>query len=244
MEKDAKKSRISWAKLPFSRIFGRIIEFFGWRLLLGMIAALVSMIIFIWLARGVFEGSTYFDDSIREAVHRIASPVLTTLMLFITRLGSARVLVPLGICVGVVFILLRWKRALAFFVFTMAGEIILEFVLKTSFARARPETFFDYPPPSSYSFPSGHAFASLCFYGILAWLITARLQNKVLKFAVWALAAALIFLIGASRVYLGVHYPSDVIGGYLTAVIWVVTVALGDFWFSRRRVGARTARPQ
>lgn len=236
-EKDAKRSRISWGKLPFTGIFRRILEFFGWRLLLGMITALISVIAFIWIADGVFKGGTrYFDDQVREAIHRIASPELTALMLFITRLGSAQVLVPLGICVGVAFILLRWKRAVALFAVTMGGEIILEFVLKNIFQRVRPETFFDYPPPSSYSFPSGHALASLCFYGIVAWLVTARLKNNFLKFTIWVFAVALIFLIGTSRVYLGVHYPSDVIAGYLTAVVWVVTVALGDFWFGRRRV--------
>jgi undecaprenyl-diphosphatase len=228
--------RVSWAKLSFPKVFGRVIEFFGWRLLLGLIAAFVSVISFLWLADEVFEGSTrYFDDRIRESIHQISGPVLTGLMLFITALGSAPVLVPLGICLAVVFFLLRWKRALALFAVTMAGELILEHVLKTIFQRVRPEAFFDYPLPPSYSFPSGHALASFCFYGILAWLITARLKNNILKFVIWALAVVLVFLIGTSRVYLGVHYPSDVIAGYLTALVWVMTVALGDFWFGRRK---------
>jgi len=237
MENDAKRSRISWAKLPFTGIFKRVIEFFGWPLLLGLMAALVSVIAFLWLADEVFEGSTgYFDNYVREAIHAVAGPALTALMFFITALGSAPVLVPLGICIGVVFIYLRWKRAVVLFAVTMAGDLILDFILKITFQRLRPEAFFDYPLPSSYSFPSGHSIAALCFYGILAWLVTARLKNNLLKIAVWILAIALILLIGISRIYLGVHYPSDVIAGYLTAVVWVVTVALGDFWFGRRRV--------
>jgi undecaprenyl-diphosphatase len=129
---------------------------------------------------------------------------------------------------------MRWKRAFVLFAITMLGELVLDNVLKAIFQRVRPEAFFDYPLPDSYSFPSGHSFASFCFYGILAWLITARLDNNLLKILIWTAAAILVLLIGTSRVYLGVHHPSDVIAGYLTALIWVMTIALGDFWFSRR----------
>jgi undecaprenyl-diphosphatase len=202
-----------------------------------MLAAMVSLGIFIWLVDEVFEGETrVFDETIRMAVHQIASPLMTSFFIFITALGSAPVLVPAGILIGIVFAWMRWKRALVLFVLTMAGHLVSEFILKEVFQRVRPEAFFDYPQPLSYSFPSGHSFASLCFYGILAWLITARLENIYAKIAIWTFAIGMILLIGTSRVYLGVHFPSDVIGGYLTAFVWVVTVALGDFWFGRRRI--------
>lgn len=198
---------------------------------------MVSLGIFIWLVDEVFEGETrVFDETIRMAVHQIASPLMTSFFIFITALGSAPVLVPAGILIGIVFAWMRWKRALVLFVLTMAGHLVSEFILKEVFQRVRPEAFFDYPQPLSYSFPSGHSFASLCFYGILAWLITARLENIYAKIAIWTFAIGMILLIGTSRVYLGVHFPSDVIGGYLTAFVWVVTVALGDFWFGRRRI--------
>jgi undecaprenyl-diphosphatase len=112
----------------------------------------------------------------------------------------------------------------------MFGEVILLFALKASFHRARPEPFFNYELPASFSFPSGHSLSSFCFYGVLAWLITARMKNHNLKMLVWFLAVLLVLFIGLSRIYLGVHYPSDVLAGYAAGLVWIVTVSLGDFF--------------
>jgi len=214
-----------------------MIEVLGLELFLGLILAIVSAAVFVWLADEVFEGSTkLFDDSIRNWLHQAATPALTQLMILFSFTGSFSWLLPLGVLVFLIFLYLRRKRALILFLLTMAGEQILEPTLKYFFHRARPEAFFDYPLPASYSFPSGHAFAALCFYGILAWLITARLENTLLRSVIWIFTVLLIFSIGLSRVYLGVHYPSDVIAGYLAAIIWVITVAIGDLWFSRRKI--------
>ena len=230
------KQRKKWAKVPLPKVFIRMLEVLGPELFAGLVLAVISAAVFIWLADKVFSGSTkYFDDGIRETLHQAASPALTQLMLVVTFAGSFDFLFPLGCAVFIVLLYLRWKRALVLFLLGMAGEMILEPVLKNLFARARPEAFFDYLKPASYSFPSGHAFAALCFYGILAWLITERLENTALKLVIWAFAVPLIFLIGTSRIYLGVHYPSDVVAGYLMAFVWVITIALGDLWFRRRR---------
>lgn len=106
---------------------------------------------------------------------------------------------------------------------------------KLSFQRPRPVPFFDTPLPSSYSFPSGHALFSFCFYGMLAAIITARLHSRSARTVIWLLAGVLVALIGLSRIYLGVHYPSDVLAGYAAALVWVVAVAFGDHMLSRRR---------
>jgi undecaprenyl-diphosphatase len=110
----------------------------------------------------------------------------------------------------------------------MAGAVILNFVLKTSFARTRPLPFFDTPLPSSYSFPSGHALFALCFYGVLAWLIAAGIRSQALRISIWTVAVLLVLLIGLSRIYLGVHYPSDVIAGYAASIVWIVAVISAD----------------
>lgn len=110
----------------------------------------------------------------------------------------------------------------------MLGEIIFNPALKTYFGRARPDAFFDYSLPSSLSFPSGHAFGSVCFYGILAWLIASRVPDKRAKIAIGVSAFVLIFFIGLSRIYLGVHYPSDVLAGYAAGLFWIGVVALTD----------------
>ena len=223
--------------MPFAKIAARIIEFFGWRLLVGLIFAVGALIFFGWLASEIFEGETkIFDETIRQAIHQTATPALTGLMIFISFIGAPVFLAISGVVALIIFLRLKWRRAAVLFVITMAGEIILDLTLKAFYARVRPEPFFDYHLPSSYSFPSGHALGSFCFYGILAWLVTARLENRTAKIVIRIFAAALIFLIGFSRIYLGVHYPSDVVGGYSAALVWTVTVALGDFFFNRRKL--------
>ena len=120
-------------------------------------------------------------------------------------------------------------------VLTVAGAALLNWLLKFSFGRTRPEAFFDYPLPGSPSFPSGHALYVASIIGGMAALLTARLKHGALRVGVWSAAVFLILLVGFSRVYLGVHYPSDVLAGYSIAVIWVTFVALGDRLARHRR---------
>jgi undecaprenyl-diphosphatase len=184
---------------------------------------------FGWLSEEVFEGETRtFDESIRNLVHGFASPPVTALMKFFSFLGSPLFLVILGAIVIASLLYLKHKRALVLFLISVAGELALDLALKAFFGRVRPAAFFDYPLPSSYSFPSGHAFGSLCFYGILAWLTAARLPNKAAELAIGILAALLIFFIGFSRIYLGVHFPSDVLAGYAAGLFWIGVIALTD----------------
>lgn len=232
-----KNERTNWAKMPFAKVAARIAEFFGLRLLIGLILAVGALIFFGWLADEIFEGDVkIFDETVRQAANQIASPMLTHWMKFLSFVGSAIVLAPLGIVIVVIFLRLKWRRATVLFAVAMAGEVILSMTLKGVFRRTRPDAFFGYELPSSYSFPSGHSLGAFCFFGILAWLITARLENRTAKILIWILAVTLIFSIGFSRIYLGVHFPSDVVGGYSAALVWTVTVALGDFFFNRRNL--------
>src|SRR5262249_18612156 len=109
-----------------------------------------------------------------------------------------------------------------------------DLALKYAFHRPRPPVFFG-AQPHSYSFPSGHALCSFCFYAVLAGLIAARTRSLALRIAVAALAAVLVIAIGLSRVYLGMHYPSDGLGGYLAASVWVSAMLVLDRWRQRRQ---------
>ena len=222
-------------KAGWPDLFRRLWEFIGLRLLLGLTTAIIGLFFFGWLTDEVLEGETAkFDNAVRLFVHESASPVVTELMRFATFLGSTWFLIALGLGIAVIFYLVGWRRALILFVTTMAGAIILNFALKTVVHRARPEPYFETPLPSSFSFPSGHALFSVCFYGALAWLLTARIRNRTGQIGIWAFSVLLIFLIGLSRVYLGVHYPSDVIAGYAAASIWVFAIAFGDSMLKKR----------
>jgi undecaprenyl-diphosphatase len=109
---------------------------------------------------------------------------------------------------------------------TVIGGSLLMGVLKISFHRPRPQPFFDTLLPASYSFPSGHALLSFCLYGAAAALFSADQKKLWVRIAIWTVAAVLVGAIGFSRVYLGVHYPSDVLAGYLGALVWVLGVGI------------------
>ena len=145
------------------------------------------------------------------------------------------VLLSIGWCVY-----FRRIRAAALLAITMLGAALLEMILKLAFHRPRPVAFVG-PTPSSSSFPSGHAIGALCFYGVLAAIVSTRIRERLAKVLIWAAAVFLTAMIGFSRIYLGVHYPSDVVGGYFAAVVWVTTVAFVDKMFTDgERVKARS----
>jgi len=156
------------------------------------------------------------------------SPLWTSLFLAVTKLGSTVYLTIIGSAAGIVFIGFRWFRPLGLFIIAMIGQAILHNGAKLYFARPRPAAMISYPAIETFSFPSGHALSSFCLYAALVWLITNRLENPALKAAIWAAALLLIFLIGLSRVYVGVHYPSDVLAGWLAAGILTTAVMLSD----------------
>jgi undecaprenyl-diphosphatase len=210
----------------------------------GLAAAALALYAFTGLAEEVREGDIrHFDETVFALSNRLASPALTGFMRAVTRLGSSWFLIGAGSCVVLAFALARWRRAALAFLLTMAGAALLNVSLKLAFRRERPEPFFGTPLPDSYSFPSGHALLSFCFYGVIAAVIAARLRAAGPRAAVWGAAAILVALIGLSRVYLGVHYPSDVLAGYAAALVWVVAVALADRVLqTRARAGEKQPR--
>jgi undecaprenyl-diphosphatase len=134
-----------------------------------------------------------------------------------------------------VFFYFRLARLAALLAITMVGMAALEVALKLAFHRPRPVAFFG-PTPSSYSFPSGHAMGSVCFYGILAAILAARACGRVAKSSIWTAAVLFVGMIGYSRIYLGVHYPSDVIAGYCAGAVWVGAVGfLGKIFTAGRK---------
>jgi undecaprenyl-diphosphatase len=159
-----------------------------------------------------------------------------------SRYGAPRALTPLVLLLGFAFVFRGWPRGGILVVVTLIGATLLDVTLKTAFGRARPAPFFDYPVPDSPSFPSGHALFAACVFGGLAVVASARLDRLVARLAVWVVALTLIALIGLSRVYLGVHYPSDVLAGYLVGAIWVAAIAAGDRLLRRPAMRRRAPR--
>jgi undecaprenyl-diphosphatase len=200
----------------------------GFLLLGALLIAATALFAFGWLAEEMLEGDTrQFDEFVRTAVHQLATPGLTRLMQVFSFLGSVAAVTAMclaAICVSLYF---RRTRTAALLAITMLGVAALDVALKVAFHRPRPVAFFG-ATPSSYSFPSGHALGSLCFYGILAAILAPRVRGWGAKFSVWMATVLLVGMIGFSRIYLGVHYPSDVIAGYCAAAVWVGAVGILD----------------
>jgi undecaprenyl-diphosphatase len=204
-------------------------------LLAGLIIAAAGIWLFSMLGREVLAGLTPGVDEMRTVVHAAASPGLTKVMIAASRYGGPTWLISTGLVLAVVFRVRGWDRGALLVVVTLAGAGILDTVLKMSFARVRPMAYFDYPLPASASFPSGHALYATSFFGGVAVLLSTRVRSLAVRIAIWCIAVLLIGLIGLSRVYLGVHYPSDVLAGYSAGAFWVAAVALGDRLMARRR---------
>jgi undecaprenyl-diphosphatase len=200
----------------------------GFLLLGALLIAATALFVFGWLAEEMFEGDTrQFDAFVRTAVHQLATPGLTRLVQVFSFLGSIAAVTAMCLVVVCVSLYFRHARTAALLAITMLGVAALDVALKHAFHRPRPVAFFG-ATPSSYSFPSGHALGSLCFYGILAAILAPRARGRGAKFCVWMVAVLLVGMIGFSRIYLGVHYPSDVIAGYCAAAAWVGAVGFLD----------------
>lgn len=201
----------------------------------GLVVAVILTFALAWLAREVLRGETqHFDAHVRTVIHEHAGPYLTRAMVAATIMGEPYALWP---AVGLVFVLFYRAgrvRTAQLFAVAMGGALVLEVALKELFRRPRPESFFHYPLPTSYSFPSGHALFAVAFYGTVAALVSPLLKKMYLRILLWAAVAILVAAIGYSRIYLGVHYPTDVIAGYAAALIWVIAVAIGNHVRQRR----------
>ena len=214
----------------------RLFEFLSLSLLLGLATAIVALIFFGWLADEALEGDArQFDEATRAAVHHLATPFLTAIMRGFSFVGSTIALSLGTVFVVVQFAMRKWGREAKLFAITMIGAGLLNVTLKLAFKRPRPVPFFNLTPPETYSFPSGHSLTSAVFFGALAAILTARIKSKRVRTGVWIVATAMFLLIGLSRIYLGVHYTTDVIAGFAAALIWILVVRFVEMELARRR---------
>ncbi|HKG47282.1 MAG TPA: phosphatase PAP2 family protein [Pyrinomonadaceae bacterium] len=214
----------------------RSFEFLSLSLLLGLGTAIAALIFFGWLADEALEGDArQFDDVTRATVHQFASPLLTAIMRGFSFLGSTIALTVATIFVVVRFAMRKWGREAKLFAVTMGGAGLLNITLKLAFKRPRPVPFFNLTAPETYSFPSGHSLTSAVFFGALAAILTARIKSKRVRTAIWIVSTAMFLLVGLSRIYLGVHYTTDVIAGFAAALIWILVVRFVEMQLARRK---------
>lgn len=184
------------------------------------IICFVSLILFLALAEDVFHHDIMKGDIIgyQFISTYLIHPSLTPIVKIITWFGSATCLLPLTI---ILLILIKNKKIGILIGTNLITITILNQALKFIVQRPRP-TEFRLINESGYSFPSGHSMISMAFYGFLIYLMNKYIQNKGLKITLILLLSSLIVMIGISRIYLGVHYTSDVCAGFLISVAYLI----------------------
>ncbi len=183
------------------------------------ILALVCAIILVFVIENIFDNEIKsFDMKIYSVISKAISSNTTQIMKIITAMASAGVLC--AICLTVLAFIKNKKYgfiiSLNIFIST-----ILNLILKNIFERPRPEGY-RLIEESGFSFPSGHSMASMAFYGLIIYLIFKKVRNNYIKWISISLLSILILLVGISRIYLGVHYASDVIGGFCFSIIYLI----------------------
>jgi undecaprenyl-diphosphatase len=202
----------------------------------GFVALLACLLALGAIAEDVHnQEANALDALANPLLHSLSSPILDAVMGTLTNLGSTIVVVPLFV-VALVLLIWRHRREALFLAVSMAGSLVLNQSLKLIFQRPRPQLAWAQVQPE-YSFPSGHAMNSIVFYvavALIVWVLWGRRAGLIAT----VLAIVLALLIGTSRIYLGYHYFTDVVGGLLAGAAWLIIVAAaldGGLWLSRWR---------
>ena len=190
-------------------------------LVVGAIIAVAATVAFASLAENVLEGGTQtFDVAILEWLHGHQSKTLTAVMVEMTYLGTGTVVI---VVVGVAALFLwhtEHKHSARLLLAATIGNILLNGALKLVYHRPRPSVFAWQTTAVSSSFPSGHAMSATVVYGTVAYLLLRLQKHRWAKMLTLTGATLLILLICLTRLYLGVHYPSDVLGGIVVGLAW------------------------
>lgn len=190
-------------------------------LVVGAIIAVAATVAFASLAENVLEGGTQtFDVAILEWLHGHQSKALTAVMVEMTYLGTGTVVI---VVVGVAALFLwhtEHKHSARLLLAATIGNILLNGALKLVYHRPRPSVFAWQTTAVSSSFPSGHAMSATVVYGTVAYLLLRLQKHRWAKMLTLTGATLLILLICLTRLYLGVHYPSDVLGGIVVGLAW------------------------
>ena len=201
------------------------------RYILLFLCLILFSIILINVLKGNIQG---FDSNIYNLISSIKSNFMDMFFKTITRFGDEEVLI---LIVVACLIFIKNRRIGGSIAINLASVGLINHLLKEIIQRPRPPIEFRMVEESSFSFPSGHAMASMAFYGLIMYYVCKYVKNKTVKYIFCATLSILIFLVGISRIYLGVHYASDVLAGFLFSVVYLVlyvTFALKIFKINKK----------
>ena len=201
------------------------------RLLLIFVGVLLPLWGFGELAEDLHEGEVFFFDApVLAFAHTLARDGWDTFFVRISALGYTYGVLPADVGIVLALALARKLREGLFAGFAIVGSALLNVGVKQLFARERPSMWESIAPESSFSFPSGHAMGSMtlaCVLVLLAW-------HTRWRWPLLAIASVFVALVGLSRIYLGVHYPSDILAGWAAAITWTAAIYLLVFPHGRR----------
>lgn len=203
--------------------------------LAGIAVAALAMWGFATIAEEVLEKETYaFDTSILLALRKLHAPVLDRIMLGFTFLGEPNLLLAIAVSLGILLLVRHHKSEAATIAIAGSGAVGLNILLKQLFARDRPQLWERAVDVRFYSFPSGHAMVSMVMYGLFGYFLAARFPKQ--KWWIYSLTIVLIAVIGFSRLYLGVHWPTDIIAGYTAGLVWLIAcISSLEIWKEYQR---------
>lgn len=211
------------------------LQYLSVHLVVGLVVSFICLGVFAKLAGEIFEREwvVSVDNVVANAFHANATPLATGFFLAITRFGLELLWI-ITILFGIYFIYKRQWAYLLMLVITIGGGQLLNSSLKLFFSRPRPT--FDDPIITAlhYSFPSGHAMLSFITYGLLAYFLVIHTTSRPRKLLIITVAVLLIGLIGLSRIYLGVHYVSDIVAGYAAGGFWLSTCITALYYIQHR----------
>lgn len=191
----------------------------------GLVAAALALWVFAQLADEVLEKETQaIDTTILLAISHLHTPLLDQVMLGVTFLGQPSVLVVVTLSLGIVLLYQRRRFEATTLTIAALGAVGLNYLLKHLFARDRPVLWERIVDVRYYSFPSGHAMVSMVIYGFICYLLVTRFP----RWRGWIFSSTILLIvaIGFSRLYLGVHWPTDVAAGYAAGLVWLIACIL------------------
>jgi membrane-associated phospholipid phosphatase len=215
-------------------------EYLGLHLTIGLLLSLLTLGLFALVAHvAIGHGAVVrFDEQLGEhlAEHRAAHPWVRNFFLGVTQVGSVDVMIALVLGIALLLLVRRQRLLAIVWLVAVAGGGLLDLLLKLVFQRDRPAFRDVVIFETTASFPSGHSMGSVIGYGLLAYFLALILPRGWTRRAIVAGVALLVLLIGCSRLYLGAHYFSDVLGGYLVGSAWLAACISGIEVVRRRRL--------
>jgi membrane-associated phospholipid phosphatase len=196
-----------------------------WRsLLVLLLGVFLPLQVFGDLAEDVWEneGGFPWDVPILLAIHRTASPQLDVFAATLTKFGVFWGVFPVALVIGLVLLFQRRWRSLTYLIITLLGSIVINRTAKVLLHRVRPQLWSSPAPEYDYGFPSGHAMSSMTFVAVLVILS----WNTRWRWAVLFIGSVFVLAIGWTRLYLGVHFPSDILAGWMASIAWAAGVSL------------------